>query len=217
MNGCFSLITLIYGVIWLMVGGIIGHIIPRIPILLFTRSKSQNFMFPPHPEPIPITGELLVRILNLRRLYWMSILFTLPSLIFGWIMSTRADSPLGFGLFLASGWTIVSRLLPDSTDKKYNYPYSLNLIFDLNLLINSGRLKDVLVDEGMDINEALICCKYIDPLWEVGSVRCSNCNRILLDYPRPDLGRIRVDGLLKGSMRVLLLDSRPLLSLKEEK
>ena len=147
----------------------------------------------------------------------MSILFTLPSLIFGWIMITWADSPLGFGLFLASGWTIISRLLPDNAEKKYSYPYSLRLIFDLNLLINSSRLKDVLVEEGMEINKSLICCESIDPQWEVESVRCSNCSRILLDYPRPDLGRLRIDGFLKGGMRVLLLDSRPLLSLKDEK
>ena len=124
---------------------------------------------------------------------------------------------IGFGLFLSSGWTIISRLLPDSSGKKYNYPYSLRLIFDLNLLINSGRLKDVLVEEGMDINKSLICCESINPQWEVECVRCTNCSRVLLDYPRPDLGRIRVDGMLKGSMRLLLLDSRPLLSLKEDK
>ena len=213
----FNLSTLMNGLIWLILGGIIGHIIPRVPILFFTRSKSQNLMFPPHPEPIPITGELLVRILNLRRLYWMSILFTLPSLIFGWVMITWADSALGFGLFLSSGWTIISRLLPDSSGKKYNYPYSLRLIFDLNLLINSGRLKDVLVEEGMNINKSLICCESINPQWEVECVRCTNCSRVLLDYPRPDLGRIRVDGILKGGLRLILLDSRPLLSLKDDK
>ena len=147
----------------------------------------------------------------------MSILFTLPSLIFGWVMITWADSALGFGLFLSSGWTIISRLLPDSSGKKYNYPYSLRLIFDLNLLINSGRLKDVLVEEGMDINKSLICWDSINPQWEVECVRCTNCSRVLLDYPRPDLGRIRVDGILKGGLRLILLDSRPLLSLKDDK
>tara|TARA_B100000287_G_scaffold431922_1_gene490154 strand:+ start:1240 stop:1764 length:525 start_codon:yes stop_codon:yes gene_type:complete len=173
-------------------------------------------MFPPHPEPMPITSELLVRILNMRRLYWMSLFFTLPSLIFGWIMISWANSPMGFGMFLASGWTIISRLLPDSVHKKYNYPYSLSLIFDLNLLINSTRLKDVLVDEGLEINNALICCENINPQWEVACVRCLNCDRLLLNHPRPDLGRIRTDGFLKGGLRVLLLDSRPLLSLKDE-
>ena len=173
-------------------------------------------MFPPHPEPLPITFELLNRILNMRRLYWISILFTLPSLFFGWIMITWADSALGFGLFLASGWTIVSRLLPDSMQSQYKYPYSLNLIFDLNLLINSHRLKDLLLEEGMKLDESLICCENIDPQWVVACVRCSNCNRILLNYPRPDLGRVRVDGFMKGAVRVLFLDSRPLLSLKDK-
>ncbi len=208
--------TLISGIFWLILGGLIGHIIPRVPIMFFTRSKSQNLMFPPHPEPMPITSELLVRILNMRRLYWMSLFFTLPSLIFGWIMISWANSPMGFGMFLASGWTIISRLLPDSVHKKYNYPYSLSLIFDLNLLINSTRLKDVLVDEGLEINNALICCENINPQWEVACVRCLNCDRLLLNHPRPDLGRIRTDGFLKGGLRVLLLDSRPLLSLKDE-
>ncbi len=207
--------TLVSGLLWLILGGLIGHIIPRVPILFFTRTKSQNSMFPSHPEPIPITSELLVRIVNMRRLYWMSIFFTLPSLIFGWIMISWADSPMGFGLFLASGWTIVSRLLPDSMGNMYKYPYSLNLIFDLNLLINSSKLKDVLIDEGMEIDKTLICCEEISPQWEVSSVKCSNCNRLLLNHPRPDLGRVRIDGVVKGGVRVLLLDGRPLLSLKD--
>tara|TARA_Y100001980_G_C14556690_1_gene349400 strand:+ start:7820 stop:8470 length:651 start_codon:yes stop_codon:yes gene_type:complete len=208
--------TFVIGILWFVLGCIIGHIIPRVPILFFTRSKSQNFMFPPHPEPISINHDLLARILNLRKLYWMSIFFTFPALFFGWIMITWADSAMGFGLFLASGWTIVSRLLPDSTGNKYLYPYSLNLIFDLNLLINSRRLKDVLVDEDVEIDTTLICCKLINPLWEVGNVRCSNCNRILLDHPRPDLGRVREEGFIKGLARVLILDGRPLLSLKDK-
>ena len=206
--------TLLSSILWLIFGGLIGHIFPRIPILCFTRSKSHNDMFPPHPEPIPITPELLNRILNLRRLYWMSIFFTIPSLIYGWIMITWTASPMGFGLFLASGWTIVSRLLPDSAQTQYKYPYSLNLIFDLNLLINSSRLNDVLAEEGLEINENLICCTKINSQWEMACVRCSNCNRVLLNFPRPDLGRTRVDGIIKGGIRLLLLDSRPLLTLK---
>ena len=99
---------------------------------------------------------------------------------------------------------------------KYKYPYSLNLIFDLNLLINSGRLKEVFLEEGMEIDETLICCKNIDPHWEISSVKCSNCDRLLLNHPRPDLGRVRVDGVLGGTARVLFLDSRPLLSLKDK-
>ena len=206
--------TLVSSLLWLIFGGLIGHIFPRIPILLFTRSKSHNEIFPPHPKSIPITPELLSRILNLRRLYWMSIFFTIPSLFYGWIMITWTASPMGFGLFLASGWTIVSRLLPDSAQTQYKYPYSLNLIFDLNLLINSSRLNDVLAEEGLEIDEGLICCKDIDSQWEIACVRCSNCNRVLLNFPRPDLGRIRADGLIKGGIRLLLLDSRPLLTLK---
>ena len=73
-----------------------------------------------------------------------------------------------------------------------------------------------LVDEGLEINNALICCENINPQWEVACVRCLNCDRLLLNHPRPDLGRIRTDGFLKGGLRVLLLDSRPLLSLKDE-
>ncbi len=207
--------TFVIGIFWFILGSIIGHIIPRVPILFFTRTKSQNFMFPPHPESVPINHDLLSRILNLRKLYWMSIFFTLPALFFGWIMITWADSAMGFGLFLASGWTIISRLLPDSNGKKYLYPYSLNLIFDLNLLINSRRLKDVLVDEDIEIDTSLICCESINPFWEVSNVRCSNCNRVLLDYPRPDLGRVREDGFIKGFTRLLILDGRPLLSLKD--
>ena len=208
--------TLLSSILWLIFGGLIGHIFPRIPILFFTRSKSHNEMFPPHPESVPITPELLNRILNLRRLYWMSIFFTIPSLIYGWIMITWTASPMGFGLFLTSGWTIVSRLLPDSAQThKYKYPYALNLIFDLNLLINSSRLNDVLTDEGLEINENLICCTKIDSQWEMACVRCSNCNRILLNFPRPDLGRTRVDGIIKGGLRLLLLDSRPLLTFEK--
>ena len=48
------------------------------------------------------------------------------------------------------------------------------------------------------------CCESINPQWEVECVRCTNCSRVLLDYPRPDLGRIRIDGILKGGLRLIL-------------
>jgi len=42
----------------------------------------------------------------------------------------------------------------------------------------------------------------------VRAVRCKQCRHVAMDLPRPDLGRMRSDGRLKGSLRVLLTDGR---------
>jgi len=40
-------------------------------------------------------------------------------------------------------------------------------------------------------------------------VRCSTCRKVLLAEARPDLGRQRNDGWIKGTIRLLITDGRP--------
>lgn len=166
-------------------------------------------MFPPHPESIPLSPHLLARVIQMRRLYWMSLLFTLPSLLYGWLMVTWAGTALGFGLFLASAWTVISRLLPDDINARYRYPYSSKLVEDLHDVRVHAELSDSTLMSG-EMPADGRCCSASDPQWEVGRVRCGACNSVLLGAARPDLGRPRIDGLFKGSLRLLLLDSRPM-------
>ena len=122
-------------ILWLIFGGLIGHIFPRIPILFFTRSKSHNEMFPPHPESVPITPELLNRILNLRRLYWMSIFFTIPSLIYGWIMIANLLRRIS-----------MKNTISDETWNKLEMHYSPIQLIDLVISITSTRMVSAAVN-----------------------------------------------------------------------
>ena len=151
----------------------------------------------------------------MRRLYWMSLLFTLPSLLYGWLIVIWAGTALGFGLFLSSAWTVLARVLPSDVSARYRYPYSSHLVEDLH----DVRVRSGMSDSPMMIGETPVdgqCCSIPDPQWEVGRVRCGAGNSVLLSVGRPDLGRPRIDGLLKGALRLLLLDSRPMYS-EEEK
>lgn len=141
----------------------------------------------------------------------MSLLFIIPSLLYGWLMISWSGAALGFGLFLASAWTVISRVLPDDIGARYLYPYSNALVEDLHdVRVRAGLSDAELIDA--DAEDSSPCCGHADPQWEVGRVRCGACNTILLKVGRPDLGRRRVDGFLKGTMRLLLLDGRAMFS-----
>ena len=53
------------------------------------------------------------------------------------------------------------------------------------------------------------CCNNPELAWEVTAVRCRNCRVNHLKVARPDLGRVRTDGMV-GRIRLLLLDGFPL-------
>ncbi len=69
-------------------------------------------------------------------------------------------------------------------------------VIPMSLIQNVNNLRDP--DE--------ICCKRQLLQWEVRAIRCRHCREISLNRSRPDLGRIRADGRLKGILRILLID-----------
>jgi hypothetical protein len=55
------------------------------------------------------------------------------------------------------------------------------------------------------------CCDSAEIVWETIAVRCQNCRASHLDRARPDLGRLRNDGLI-GRFRLLFLDGHPIIN-----
>ena len=56
------------------------------------------------------------------------------------------------------------------------------------------------------------CCNYPRPEWQILTVSCSTCAKVLDKIPRPDLGRKRMDGFFAGGFRLLLTDGYPTVS-----
>ena len=190
------------------VGLFVGYVIPRVPLVFFSRLESLNYSFSKHPEPVKVTPELLGRLLTMRRLYWLGLLYSIPPIIFGWLIIRWSGSALGFGLLLAGGWTVLARVLPSGEYELQRYPYSMRIVHSLHDVRVRCRLNDMLPTNHDEVMKEP-CCGIPDPIWEVAAVRCSNCRSILLDEPRPDLGRVRSDGFFRGSLRVMLLDGSP--------
>lgn len=59
-------------------------------------------------------------------------------------------------------------------------------------------------------NGAEACCDMTDPHWYHDGVVCRCCGTLLADMARPDLGRRRSDGRLKGWVRLLITDGYPM-------
>ena len=177
-------------------GTIIGHFIPRIPILFFPRLKVFNRQFSPHPAPIAVDEYLLERLLLMRKLHLAGFVFALIPLLFGWQMIVWANSVLGFGLFMGVGWTLLDWLLPREWSRLNHATWPRALAEELQLIRNQTR------------DETERCCSAPSPIWEVTSVRCSNCYTQLWNRPRPDLGRKRCDGWILGTLRLWILDGQ---------
>ncbi len=191
------------------IGLLIGYVIPRIPLMFFSRMESLNYNFSKHPEPVKVTPELLARILSMRKFYWSGLLYTIPPLVFGWIIIRWNGSALGFGLLLAGGWTVLVRILPASVHELQKYPYSMKLVHSLHDVRVRSGLSELPPTNPAELKKPP-CCGLPEPIWEISAIRCSNCRSILLNEPRPDLGRVHSDGMLRGSLRVLLLDGHPI-------
>ena len=56
------------------IGLFVGYIIPRVPLVFFSRLESLNYSFSKHPEPVKVTPELLARVITMRRLYWLGLI-----------------------------------------------------------------------------------------------------------------------------------------------
>ena len=175
-------------------GALIGHLVPRITWLVLPRIGAWNQQFPPHPEPIVIDEYLIQRVLNMRSFNRLSIVFALIPLGFGLASLAYGSLGLGLGMWMTSCWTLLARVV-GLLDK--GSPWDIEMAQELQLVRNSSMSEDR-------------CCNSARPVWQVMAVRCSACNDILLSRARPDLGRPRSDGFVKGSFRLILSEGHPL-------
>ena len=182
-------------IVLFFVGLFFGHFIPRVPWLILPRFKSWNSQFPQHPRPIPVDEFLIQRVLHMRLMHRLTWLFVLIPLLFGWASLKYGIVSIGMGLWLASCWTLVNKLVSEIGGHPL-YPYSL--AEELQLIRNQNQTDSA-------------CCDFPLPVWQIESVKCSSCQTVLMERYRPDLGRPRSDGRLKGLFRLLLTDGYPVI------
>ena len=175
-------------------GAGIGHIGPRLPTLLMTRAAGFNRRFPPHPEPVPLSPYLTQRVLHMRVFYWLSFVLAALVLVFGAASLRWGSAMFGFGLWVASTWTVLSRI--QSLLAGRPAPWSKELAVHLQTVVNQSIL--------------VPCCDEPFPVWGMRSIDCSECGTVLSRTARPDLGRTRSDGWMAGTLRLLMTDGYPM-------
>ena len=182
-------------------GALIGHVVPRFPVLLLSRGRGFNVHFPPHPEAMPLGPHLNQRILHLRTFYWLSLVVVIVPLAVGLASVRWGNAAFGFGLWLAGGWLVINRLQSFIGGPKP--PWTMDMAEQLQTVMNRS-------------SSDAACCAWPVPVWGITEVRCSNCDARLLRLARPDLGRRRTDGRIMGLVRLLISDGYPLVSSEEE-
>ena len=175
-------------------GAGIGHIGPRLPTLWMTRAAGFNRRFPPHPEPVPLSPYLTQRVLHMRVFYWLSFVLAALVLVFGAARLRWGSAVFGFGLWVASTWTVLSRI--QSLLAGRPAPWSKELAVHLQTVVNQSTL--------------VPCCDEPFPVWGMRSIDCSECGTVLSRTARPDLGRTRSDGWMAGTVRLLMTDGYPM-------
>ena len=175
-------------------GAGIGHIGPRLPTLWMTRAAGFNRRFPPHPEPVPLSPYLTQRVLHMRVFYWLSFVLAALVLVFGAASLRWGSAMFGFGLWVASTWTVLSRI--QSLLAGRPAPWSKELAVHLQTVVNQSTLAP--------------CCDEPFPVWGMRSIDCSECGTVLSRTARPDLGRTRSDGWMAGTLRLLMTDGYPM-------
>lgn len=183
-------------------GFIISFLFPRLPIILVTRGKGFNTSFPEHPDPIPLSPKLTQRVLHMRMIYWMGFVVATIPLLFGLASIKWGNAAFGFGLWISSGWYILSRLQTFVGGQQP--PWTLGM---------AQRLQ-VVMDDSKSVAK---CCDNPLPQWDIMAVSCKTCSKVLDAMPRPDLGRKRLDGFFLGTTRLLLSDGYPIISSDEDK
>ena len=183
-------------------GFIISFLFPRLPIILVTRGKGFNTSFPEHPDPIPLSPKLTQRVLHMRMIYWMGFVVATIPLLFGLASIKWGNAAFGFGLWISSGWYILSRLQTFVGGQKP--PWTLGMAQRLQVVMDDAK------------SEAK-CCDNPLPQWDIMAVSCTTCGKVLDAMPRPDLGRKRLDGFFLGTTRLLLSDGYPIISSDEDK
>ena len=162
--------------------------------LVMTRAAGFNRRFPPHPEPVPLSPYLTQRVLHMRVFYWLSFVLAALVLVFGAASLRWGSAVFGFGLWVASTWTVLSRI--QSLLAGRPAPWSKELAVHLQTVVNQSTL--------------VPCCDEPFPVWGMRSIDCSECGTVLSRTARPDLGRTRSDGWMAGTLRLLMTDGYPM-------
>ncbi|MEC7090062.1 MAG: hypothetical protein VXW82_06215, partial [Candidatus Thermoplasmatota archaeon] len=165
-----------------------------LPTLWMTRAAGFNRRFPPHPEPVPLSPYLTQRVLHMRVFYWLSFVLAALVLVFGAASLRWGSAMFGFGLWVASTWTVLSRI--QSLLAGRPAPWSKELAVHLQTVVNQSTL--------------VPCCDEPFPVWGMRSIDCSECGTVLSRTARPDLGRTRSDGWMAGTLRLLMTDGYPM-------
>ena len=175
----------------LIVGLLIGMLIPRLPLLFFTRFLNMERELTPHPDPIPVGVPLVQRLLLMRRVHTMCWIVAALPLLLGLLIIKSSPEPFALGMVAGVSWFAISRAIPQDPNSGFGI-LPLSLIQDINNLREPET----------------VCCKRQLLQWEVRAIRCRHCRSMAMNVPRPDLGRMRSDGRMMGSLRVLLMDGR---------
>jgi len=178
------------------IGLALGHLLPRLPMMLVTRGKTANARFAPHPAPVRLEPHLTARVLLMRRLWWLVLPASLIPMSFGAASLVSGNAAFGFGLWIASGWTALQRVLT-----------LLNLDVAPIRLETAHRLQAVMDRSAGDDG----CCALPEPVWEAEAVRCAACRTLLDPMPRPDLGRPRSDRWPARFLRLWVADGHAML------
>ena len=173
----------------LVVGLFIGIILPRIPLLFFTRFLILEREITPHPDPIPIGVPLIQRLLLMRRVHRICWLIAIFPLGLGLMALKSSPEPFALGLVAGVAWFALSRMVPMHRGRGFG-------ILPLSTIQEINNLRE----------PQTVCCGNQLLQWEVRTIRCKHCRSVSLNLPRPDLGRIRSDGRIMGSFRILLMD-----------
>tara|TARA_Y100001935_G_scaffold254046_1_gene261897 strand:+ start:1723 stop:2160 length:438 start_codon:yes stop_codon:yes gene_type:complete len=130
-------------------------------------------------------------------IYWMCFFVATIPLLFGFASIKWGNAAFGFGLWISSGWFILSRLQSFTGGQKP--PWTLNMAQRLQIVMD-------------EIESESKCCNEPIPEWQVMAIKCKSCAKILDEMPRPDLGRKRQDGFFLGGFRLLLTDGYPVIA-----
>ena len=187
--------TLVTNVVFFCIGSVIGHIGPRLPTLFMTRAKGFNLRFEPHPEPVTLSPYLTQRVLHMRTFYWLSLVLATIVLVFGAASLRWGSASFGFGLWLAASWLALSRVQTSLGGR--SGPWTKAMAVELQLVMNRASGQQA-------------CCAIPLPVWHLQAVQCRHCKAVLAPLARPDLGRPRSDGRLRGFLRMLITDGYPL-------
>ena len=111
------------------------------------------------------------------------------------------NAAFGYGLWVSSGWFVLNRLQYFVGGRPP--PWTKEMAVKLQILSD-------------DAEKSHLCCNWTSPYWGITGVYCANCNKVLSNMPRPDLGRKRSDRWPLGFFRLLLSDGYPIMSFTDQ-